>query len=383
MSPENINSSERPHDNDAEQQPSQNEINKKLGGSALSQTTNKRIPPEGDPRLNKILHADDEISRELNTENVQNYLKEIGIDPDLAGTLLSSGVFDVVDNHAYRLSLWQRKDEKGQPCLESTTRDMIGHSSSSNHKYKIFEYDDILAVYDSKLLFEDRHYVMDEAPYDEEMSFTKYKIETDRIALIESKTGKPIALGEYNYDAPADLAHTDSSIENINSESLVDGMGKFDFQIIDPEGFEELANKQVESSPIINGGKESLTRQEEAEKRKELQAKQKGEIRDKEAELDKNIENEIIKSGVLESIIDYAKNKRLIMKFIKNNKGHINMIESPMGNYQMSTDLKKELLNLPDGMALKTRLYGPAEDEREYSVLNDKGKKIGVLDGRE
>lgn len=388
----NIGSAEKTHGNENEEQaspseaievPKNDETNRKLGSFALSRDANERILPEVNRQRNNVLRADDELSREMNTMSVQGYLNEVDIDPNLAGALFSSGVFDTVGNPAaYKVSIRQGKDKKGQPYLRSLAREKTGYSFPTGHEYKIFEYDGLLAVYDSQARLEDRHYVMDELPYDKEPSFDKYKIEKDEIVLIEPNTGEPIALGKYGYDTLASLAPTDTSIENINDESLIDSLEKFDFRIIDSERFDELAGDQAGGNSIVNEIKNSIAKQEEkAEARRK--AKEETEKKRQERELDKNIENEIAKSGILESVVNYVKNKRLIMKFIKNNDGHINMIELPMGNYQMHTDLKKEQLNLPDGMSLKAKLYGPAEGERQYDVLNGKDKKIGVLNGRE
>lgn len=370
FNPNSINNSEGEHQDNAETEALKTDnINKKLGDLANSRTLNEKLLHEY--TSGNLLRADDEVSRDLNLESVGDYLKGVNIDPNLAETLLSSGIFDVSgegSNGAYRVSIWDEKDKNGQPYLGSTTRDMTGHRFSTGHKYKIFERNDLLVVYDSQTSI--RH--------------NEYKTERNQVALIDPDTSRLVALGKNIIDELVrDESSTEASVMSINNENLDDNFDKFIFKITDQEKFDELASKQTEDNSLFDKIKNSVTKQEaEAEEKRRLQ-EEKAKAKAEKEKLEEDIEAEIAKSGLLESVVGYVKDKRLIMKFVASNKGHVNVLERPMGNYIMDTDLKTESLHIPDGMSLKTRLYGPAEGEREYEVLNTKNKKIGVLDGWE
>lgn len=221
--------------------PDNKELDKKLGGVA-----NAQIASEKASENKKLLHVNDGEALDNNLRSMNAYLKDAGINTEFSEKLLASGLFDLAgDGVEYRLSMWNSKDENGEPYLRSSFRDELGHSRPSGHIYKVFQRGELLAVYDSAVKTESRHYVMDETPGDEDAnSSNDFQIDTKRVSLMEPSSGEIVARGdsrdEHMIDGPAKNA-----LFGVNNENLDEDLKKFDFKVENQEKFEQLGGSSI------------------------------------------------------------------------------------------------------------------------------------------
>ena len=269
FNPNSMNNSIDEHEDNVEKEALKTEeLNKKLGSAANEEVSN-----------GNLLRANDEISRSQNLKSLSDYLSDANIDPKSAEVLLATGVFSAFGSPAdYRLSLWNKKDENGAPYLISSTRDELGRSEDTNHRYKVFGRNDFFVVYDSEARTEGRRYAMDDPIGSGEPSY--YLVNSDQATLIDPATGKIIASGKHNgdhqVDSPADKRW---SVMDVNNENIGEDFQKFVFEISDQEKFDELKNARTEDAPMFSKIEESVARQAakaaEAEEKRKLQEEKK------------------------------------------------------------------------------------------------------------
>lgn len=288
---------------------------------------------------------------EKNIKEVGEFLKKNKIDEKYAEILSNSGVlYDPNQNS----SLYMCADEETKSTyLYSTFRDYKGYWCKSNDNIKVFLKDEMLLVYNLHMHKEERHYVMDMPD-----TWNDYYVTNTSISIINPITEHEI-IKLYGTDETTNPISIIDIMSKINSDNIITEMSKLNVKIVNNDEYNSLRKEGEIFTTIEN----KIKKQEELKKKKEV-------------EKEKNMFDTNNKKI---SFFKSLKRKRSLLKFIKANNGLVNISEPNPGNYLLTTNLDIEELNIPSEIKLKEKIEFSTDLEKNYSILDLSGDKIGSL----
>ena len=311
-----------------------------------------------------MVSAGNIYSRSQNIREISEFLKKNNIDEKYAEMLVDSELFGVND-YADALAVFIYPDDATKETyLYKRLRHPNDHHSRTSDYIKVFEKDGMVLVYNLNSYTEDRHYLMDEYPGNED-STNKYRVSTTTVSIINPKTGQVVVEfdGKDETIENIDPINPVDIISSINNDNLIEKLSRLRVRIVNKEEYDSLDK----DNELFNLVENKYKKQQELIAKKEQEQK---DVTKKEPE-EKNT-----KIGFFKLL----KRRNIILKLVKANKGYISFVENIPGNFLLSTNLSKEDIIVPDGITLKERLYGPAEGEMEYTIFDSEGNRLGVLD---
>ena len=319
--------------------------------------------------------ASPEKVKKINIEEIKKYLEEANIDVTYAEMLLDKNLFNPFTKYIFpypvNMYVYYGQEENENKLLYGIFSKPSGPGFKrfkTDHYYKVFEKEGMLLVYDSCIKTEKIHFVYDELP-NHDCSVNEYQLNIDKITIINPRTNQIIAETTFTEKTPSRLAKDYiASVVNVNDDNILEDLAKFQTININQEEY-DASKTEGDLFNIIDN---IIKKQEQALKEKEEIEK----IRAR--KYNEYLENLETKEKKFK-LSTYLKHKKLVSKLTKANKGHISWYKSTPEYYIIDTDLGDENLIIPDGINLEVRLYGPNEGEKQYTIIDDKGNKIGIL----